>query len=56
MPRSRLSRLDWRKRRDHAVQYLVMLTCAKRLIVKDGKMQDDKLTFDRNKIRSAKAA
>jgi hypothetical protein len=32
------------------------LTCAKRLIVKDGKIHDDKLTFDSNKIRSTKAA
>ena len=32
------------------------LTCAKYLLVKDGKVRHDKLTFDSNKIRSAKAA
>ena len=32
------------------------LTCAKHVLVKDGKVRHDKLTFDSNKIRSAKAA
>ena len=32
------------------------LTCAKHLVVRDGKIRHDLLTFDSNKIRSAKAA
>jgi hypothetical protein len=32
------------------------LTCAKHLVVRDGKILHDRLTFDSNKIRSAKAA
>ena len=32
------------------------LTCAKRLMVRDGKIRHDLLTFDSDKIRNAKAA
>jgi hypothetical protein len=32
------------------------LTCAKHLLVRDGKIRRDLLTFDSDKIRSAKAA